>query len=521
VPPAERAGLRAWLALDFAFGNRARQAARDWWHGLSSGGVERPPFFSEEGVPAVVTWALAGAEVRFDRLTLDPRGTRFDVRGDLIVDPPPPFGARFVATLLFVGKERVQVKLLPIEGLRTPLPSQDLKETPLLIGVDPGHRLPRRPGADVTFPVRYMKTAFAIAADASALAVGVARATADRGSDGNAGNGVLVMEAGPDARLTGRSWTPTSHSVGELEWVVPRRFLALSERDGGTALLHLTDGSVDHFAERILVAPRGGAFISEVERAPGCFAHVVHDLRSGLEQPLPSLVHAPVAWVRGADEIVTQAADGRAALLDLRGRERFRLPCLAASVRDVRRFDSIGYALVTEALDGSRIVLRRQDGEAIEQIEVPGRLRGWNFIEETSLFYLVAQSGPHMHVVARARFGGGRALELYRGADRPLGDAITQKGVVLVDAESDAAPPGEPRRLLFLPFDAEGESERSARLICAEAFLNPPPVLASAGRYLYYLRADGGPRGLPGEQRPRSLQRYDFLTGREESLEGL
>ena len=521
VPPAQRTGLRAWLALDFAFGNAARQAARDWWHALQNGSAERPPFLAEPQVAAVVAWAIAGTDVRFEGLMVDVHGLRNEVRGDLVVDPPPPAGSRFAATLLFVGEERVEVELLPIEGPRTPLPPLVLHETPLLIGVDPGHRLPRRPGADVTFPLHYMKTAFAIAADASALAVGVSRATGDDGGVGAAGNGILVMEAGPDARLSGRSWTPTAHSVADLEWVVARRFLALAERGGGTALLHLADGSIDRFGERILVAPRGGAFISEVERAPGCFTHVVHDLRSGLEQPLPSLRHAPVAWVRGADEIVTQAADGRAVVLDLHGREHFRLPWLAASVRDVRRFDSIGYALVTEALDGSRIVLRKQDGEAIDELDVPGRLRGWSFFEATSFFYLVAEAGPRLHVVARARFGGGRAIELYRGADRPLGNALTQKGVVLVDAESDAAPPGEPRRLLFLPFDAEGEAERSARLVCAEAFLDPPPVLASAGRYLYYLRAEGGPRGLPGEQRPRALQRYDFLTGREESLEGL
>jgi hypothetical protein len=347
----------------------------------------------------------------------------------------------------------------------------------------------------------------------------VSRATADEGGVG--GNGVLVMEAGPDARLSGRSWTPIARSLAGLEWVVPRRFLALDERDGGKALLDLADGSIEGLSERILVAPRGGAFIREVERAAGCYAHVVHDLRSGLERPLPSLQRAPVTWVRGAEEIVTQAEDGRAAVLDLRGRERFTLPWLAASVRDVRHFDSIGYALVTEAVDGSRVALRRQDGTPIEEIEVPGRLRGWTFFEATSFFYLVAEAAPRLHVVARARFGGGRAIELYRGADRPLGDTLTPKGVVLVDADSDAAAPGDPRRLLFLPFDAEGEAERSARQVCAEAFLDPPPVLASAGRYLYYLRAEGGPRGLPGEQRPRSLQRYDFLTGREESLEGL
>jgi hypothetical protein len=519
VPPVERAGLRAWLALDFAFGSRARQAARDWWHALQAGPAERPPFLAEPSCAAVIAWAIAGCDVRFDRLALDSRGSRSEVRGELLVDPPPPAGARFAATLLFVGAEGVQVHLLPIAGARTPLPALALRETPLLIGVDPGHRLPRRPGAEVVFPLHYMKSTFAIASDASALAVVATRATADDGGD--AGSGVLVMEAGPDARLSGRSWTPTARPIAGLEWIVPRRYLALDERGGGRALLDLADGSVERLSERILVAPRGGAFIREVERAQGCFAQIVHDLRSGLERPLPSPHHAPVAWVRGADEVVTQAADGRAAVLDLRGRERFQLPWLAASVRDVRRFDSIGYALVTEAVDGSRIALRRQDGSPIEELEVPGRLRGWSFFEATSFFYLVAEAGPRLHVVARARFGGGRAIELYRGADRPLGDTLTPKGVVLVDAESDSAPPGDPRRLLFLPFDAEGEAERSARQVCAEAFLDPPPVLASAGRYLYYLRAEGGSHALPGEQRPRALQRYDFLTGREESLEGL
>src|SRR5262249_29881902 len=157
--------------------------------------------------------------------------------------PPPPAGAQFKATLLFVGPERVQVELLDIAGARTPLPPVALRETPLLIGIDPGHRLPRRAGADVVFPLHFMKTAFAVAGDASALAVVVSRATADEGGVG--GNGVLVMEAGPDARLSGRSWTPIARALAGLEWVVPRRFLALDERDGGKALLDLADGSIE------------------------------------------------------------------------------------------------------------------------------------------------------------------------------------------------------------------------------------------------------------------------------------
>jgi len=132
---------------------------------------------------------------------------------------------------------------------------------------------------------------------------------------------------------------------------------------------------------------------------------------------------------------------------------------------------------------------------------------------------VVANDGPRGHVVVRARFGGGRGVELYRGPDRPLPDVLTQKGAVLVDAESDVERRDEPRRLLFLPFDREADAERAARPISAEAFLSPPPVLASAGRYLYYLRAQGGPKGLPGPQRPRVLTSYDFLTGREDLLE--
>ena len=121
-----------------------------------------------------------------------------------------------------------------------------------------------------------------------------------------------------------------------------------------------------------------------------------------------------------------------------------------------------------------------------------------------------------------------RGVVLYRGPDRPLPDAPSRRGIVLVDAESDAAPPGEPRKLTFLGWDAfgrggvdgsEAQSAGVAKLVSAEAFLDPPPTVASAGRYLYYLRAQDGPGSLRGELRLRALYRYDFLAGHEEPLE--
>ena len=518
IPESRRAGLRAWTALVAVYGEPARAAEREAWVGVAAGGAARPALLDDPGAAALAAWALAGVEARFEGLVREVRSSRSELKGDWIVEPPPPPGVSLRVPIVFVGREQAQVEILEITGRRTPLPAFALRETPLVVVVDPQRLLPRREALDAVYPLEYVPTAFAVASDASALAVAVTRAA------GDADHGVFVMERGDDTRLSWRRWSATPARTESLRWILPRRFLALEGSDGGARVLDCSDGALERYESRLRIAPRTGIFVTESERAPGCFAHVVHDLVSGLERPLPAPRRAPVRFVEYDDsvdpraEIVAEADDGRAALLDLHGGERFRLPWLAASVRDVRRAD-FGYALVLEALDSSRLVLLRPDGERLEEIVVPGRVRGWTFVAETGLFYAVAQDGTRGHVVVRARFGGGRAVELYRGPDRPLPDVLTQKGVVLVDAESDGARRDEPRRLLFLPFDREGDAERAARLISAEAFLAPPPVLASAGRYLYYLRAQGGPKGLPGPQRPRVLTSFDFLTGREDLLE--
>ena len=518
IPESRRAGLRAWTALAAVYGDLARAAEREAWGAVAAGGTARPALLDDPGAAALAAWALAGVEARFEGLVREVRSSRSELKGVWIVEPPPPPGVTLRVPIVFVGRERAQVETLEISGRRTPLPPFALKETPLVIVVDPQRQLPRRDALDAVYPLEYVPTAFAVASDASALAVAVTRAA------GDADHGVFVMERGDDTRLSWRRWSATPARTESLRWILPRRFLALEGGDGGARVLDCSDGALSRYESRLRIAPRTGIFVTESERAPGCFAHVVHDLVSGLERPLPAPRRAAVRFVEYDDsvdpraEIVAEAEDGRAALLDLHGGERFRLPWLAASVHDVRRAD-FGYALVLEALDSSRLVLLRPDGERLEEIVVPGRVRGWTFVTETGLFYAVAQDGTRGHVVVRARFGGGRAVELYRGPDRPLPDVLTQKGVVLVDAESDGARRDEPRRLLFLPFDREGDAERAARLISAEAFLAPPPVLASAGRYLYYLRAQGGPKGLPGPQRPRVLTSFDFLTGREDLLE--
>jgi hypothetical protein len=518
IPESRRAGLRAWTALVAIHGERARAAERDAWSALAAGVAARPALLDESGPAALAAWALAGIEARFDGLVREVRSSRSELHGDWVVSPPPPPGVTFRVPIVFVGHERAQVESLEISGARTPLPPFALRETPLVVVVDPQRLLPRRDARDAVYPLEFAPTAFAVASDASALAVALTRAT------GGDDHGVFVMERGDDARLSLRRWNAAPVRTDAMRWILPRRFLALEGADGAARVLDCSDGAFERCDAPLLVSPRSGVFVTESERAPGCFAHVVHDLASGLERPLPAPRRSPVRFVEcddsvePRDEIVAEAADGRAALLDLHGVERFRLPWLAASVRDVRRTD-FGYALVLEALDSSRLVLLRPDGERLEEIVVPGRVRGWTFVAETGLFYVVAQDGVRGHVVVRTRYGGGRAAELYRGPDRPLPDVLTQKGVVLVDAESDAARRDEPRRLLFLPFDREGDAERAARPICAEAFLAPPPVLASAGRYLYYLRAQSGPKGLPGPQRPRVLTSYDFLTGREDPLE--
>jgi hypothetical protein len=435
--------------------------------------------------------------------------------GEVVIAPPPPPTAMLAISVWFVGRERIRKERLLFSGARARFESLELSEPPIEVALDPEGWLPSRHAASNLVSLEVRPHAFAVAPDASSLAVALTR------GGRQPIDGVSILRADPEGELAFARWHATEEPVRALDWALPGRYLALERADGATQLLDVEDGALLPFEGELLVAPRRACVVESSERAAGSFSHTLHDLSAGLSWPLPVARRGPVDWVAGGDELVVAGPDGSATIVDRRGRTRAVLPLLLRSLRSLRH-EPVGFVAAIDTATGGRVIVFDLQGATIRSIEVPGRVRSVSWSGDTATLLIGAQTGPREHVVLRAGFDDrAPATPIYRGADRPLPGAASRRGLLLVEAASDDAPPQEPRKLRFVAFEslARDEGERAARAVSAEAFLDPPPVLASAGRYLYYLRARGGPRGLRGELRPRALYRYDFLTGREEPLE--
>ncbi len=522
LAPAAARGLRAWRALSAAFGARASEAARELLQERLARGAEgqEPALLHEPEARAVVEWALDGVEVRLERWNLAMRGGRSVASGEIVVAPPPPRLTSPIAIALgFVGNERLELERLLVAGERTRFDDVELLEVPRVVVLDPEAWLPHR-GKPPVAPIAVAARTFAVAPDASALAVALERAVATPAC------GVAMLRGDSEGALEPRRWFPTDGPVRALEWIVPGRFLLVQEEAGRALVVDELDGSSQPLRGTPAASQRGGLLLESSERAPGCSSHAMHDVEAGVVWPLPIHGRGEARWVAGSDELVVEGSDGRAAILDGRGRARVDLPPLFHELRELRS-EPFGWVASVDSARGGRVELFDRHGGLLRSIVVEGRLRGTSFSLESGALLLFLQAGARDHEVRRVEVAGADAGEtVYRGPDRPLPEAATKRGLVLVAAESDSAPPSEPRRLEFATFDALARGATAAseagasspRLVCAEAILDPAPVVASAGRYLYYLRAQSGPRGLRGELRPRSLHRYDFLTGREEPL---
>jgi hypothetical protein len=527
-------GLRAWRALEAVFGERARAAAAQL-HERRLGGdaTELPPLLGEAAARSLLAWALAGAQARVEGWRAEMLRGRTLASGEIVLEPPPPPAAALPVELWFVGRDRLREERILVSGPRTRFEEVELLESPLLLVLDPQGALPRREVEPALLPLELEPCAFAMAPDASALAVAVT------GGGARPNCGVSVLRASGEGELEVARWQPTEAPVRRLEWAVPGRHLAFADGDGRSRLLDVAHGAILDFEGDLSVAPRRGFLLESSERIAGCFSHAVHDLPRGLSWPLAVARRGPARWVAGGDdELLAAGPDGRARVLDRSGRTIFELPFLARALRVLRR-EPFGFVAAVDTALGGRVALFDPTGRPLRSLAVPGRVSAANYSPDTGALLVFSAEGRRDYRVTRVELEGGEGETLYRGPDRPLPHASPRRGLLLVEAGSDDAPPGAPRRLDFVSFDAlvrrragageepaalpragaRDEPERGRRLVSAEACLDPPPVIASAGRYLYYLRARGGPRGLRGELRPRALYRYDFLAGREEPLE--
>lgn len=515
---ADQAGRRAWRALGAAFGASAREAARELL-ARRLGGEEggQPAFLDQPDVRAILRWVREGADVRLGAWRVDALQGRAYASGEIVVVPPPPVMLKI--SLLLVGDSRMAQQDLLVGGERTRFEGFALPERPRLVAIDPKGVLPHRGGAPPAIPLEVTPVGFAVAPDASALAVALVRGGPEPI------RGVSVLRTDSDGALVVARWEPLAHRAASLEWAVAGRSLVVTDRVGTPQLLDVQDGTRIPFEGSLAVAPRRGFLVESHERAPGSFSHTLHDLVGGISWPIPVARRGPVRWLAGGDDLVVAGVHGRATIVDRRGRPRHELPLLLRSARILRR-ESFGLAAAVDTLTGGRVTLFDGHGREFRSMTVEGRVLGLSFVPDSGALLVFTQSGPGAHEVTRIEIGGDyRGTTLYRGPDRPLPDAPARRGLLFVRGEREGDAPDAPRRLEFVPFESLGrgdsgaEGEQSARLVSADALLEPGPVAASAGRYLYYLRARGGPRALPGELLPRALHRYDFLAGREEPLE--
>jgi hypothetical protein len=513
LPAEATRGLRAWRALASLVGSRAHDAGRELFAARLSGSAARPALLSEPGAAAIVAWAQDGVALSIENWRLSMGHGRSIASGLVVVRPPPPaLASPLPIALSFLGPERVRSEVLLLAGARASFDGVELDQAPRVVALDVEGALPHRGTAPAVVPLTITPVAFAVAADASELAVALVRG-------GSAPLcGVSALHSDPQGALELKRWLPTAEPPRELEWIVPGRFLLLRGADGSARVIDERDGSSVAF-DRPLVSPRGGYLLESREHAPGCFAHQVHDVGAGLAWPLPVPGRGAVRWVEGSDDLVAAGPDGRATILDARGRTRVVLPLPLGGVRVLRR-EPFGWVAAIDTLSGGRVELFDSQGRRLRSVAVAGRIDAARYSAEGNALLVYSRLSPREHAVTRVDVVGTReGALLYRGADRPLPQAHATRGLLLVGAEGDEAPATEPRRLEYVAFEelgSGGTAPNERRLVSAEAFLDPPPVVASAGRYLYYLRAQGGPRASGGATRLRALHRYDFLSGREE-----
>jgi hypothetical protein len=322
------------------------------------------------------------------------------------------------------------------------------------------------------------------------------------------------LSAGEAPRF--RTWFECLDRVRSMSWVGEDRSLFLEvELPSGQIvkrLLDLRDGRTCAFPADAMPAP-GGEYVLANERHPDRYRHTLYHLPTRREIPFQNQVETPVSWVEGADLLLESSAQ-QTTVYRPSGEVAGNLPHGNAALRLVRA-TPLGLAFITETAQGSRLHHLARDGKAIGVYEAPGIILDYVFTEDSAGYYVFVEMGKDDYAVFRTRQHADPRL-VYRGSQRPLADVHSLKGVLLLEGATATIDRERAYRLMFYSFDRDHGDIPA--VLCDEISLQCQPVLASAGRYLYYLALDRNGAGLPAKYRQQSLYRHDFLTERSEPL---
>lgn len=512
APP--KSALPGWLALGLIDGFKMPWPEIEAWLEKPKVGGARSPFvLADETAREVFQWATQPRPVSVRWGAIDRRSGHIQVR----VDPPPPSSLLDpTLPLLQIGGEGPENAFgEPVSvRLRRGVASVPFSSagTRRLIA-DPYRLWPDTNRLDNEISLELEPSAFAVAPSTESVSLALTRDHREHTS--------LYFF---DLREEGRDLLVDPFEVmGEarrLQWVSSSRYLFLQiagERQLRGRLLDLESGRLRPFSGSDEIQPGRSAVLRNSRQADGRYRHSLYWLNTRRTEPFGNAFEGPLTWVAGQDELLARAPDGEAVVVDVYGRVRQRLSHLIDEVRLVKR-TVLGYTFLTESAAGTRLNLVMSPTESRRLFEVSaGRIQDYFLSETTGRFYVYVDREDGVYLVyAVGSQPGAKPTELYnKPGGQPLTNLHTIKGVVIAEASDD---PRVARSLDFFSFASadrfEGPNKENGRL-AEGVFLDPAPFLSSAGRYLYYVRADAEPAEVSPAYRRRGLYRYDFLTQRE------
>ncbi len=437
--------------------------------------------------------------------------------------PPPPLPAETLEApmqipVLFVGRRFTRRSLIAIDSSRRQRilhREENLGEVDRIV-LDPDRLLPdlRRDNNEFLHRPRIVR--FAVS-ESGVHALLWRTSSASRAS-------VTLLSLDKDRQKT----YDFSRPVHGLRWLDhgSRLLLSMAGSSGPDShrLLEVDVGRLHSLSGVCEPSDTGRHVLAQQELADGRIWHSCYDVVDRRETPLLNQNGRRVDWVDGAEELVVEESSPSTRIVRLDGEIRAIIPRPRSRIRFLSA-TPVGYSFIDDGAESARLFLVEAGSTSAEDLQeigsqLPCIVRSSFFSQDTGYFHVIGESGSGRQVLYRIPLHKERRVLVDELPGMPLLHLRTVSGVVVVD-DATAREPGGAHRLTYYPFDPSEPLNRSrSKEICAAAFLDPPPVLANAGRRLYYLKALGSAE-VYGEYRSVVLCSYDFLTEVEETLPDL
>ena len=517
-----------WLALTQKYSAELlKQSLSEWVASVQDGTSNKPRLLTEPSVKALFRWLTDNSvDLRLSEHAIDQVGNHFEAVARARYSPMPGAAVTLAPPqIMIVYQDKVDLVPMREENGEFVYRDESLAMRPQRLILDPNERCPdvdrgnniadfgtqrefaAESGSETSSPLAIVEPAeLAVSDDASRLAMLPAFRQDHYG---------LYVFAVDPSELTIRStgFFPIEGVVRNLRWVPGRPALFFESESQGKVthkLLDLEERRVRTFRSEVALSPSGRAILINELRSHGLYRHRVYFLDQRREIPFRNDISGKLSWIRGEDRLLGCEASvceifGYDGVLDA------KLGYAEVDVRDVQS-NQRGLTFITETARGSKLMLLTRENQLVDLYDRSGRIRGYFPSEDSVDFYVFVEQSARDHLVYRVR-PNESPKRLYQGKQRPLSFLPSIKGAIAFSASDDRTTQGI-RELHFYPYDADEPSI----VLCDQVFQDVDPVLASGGRYLYYVRVEEGVDDVPTRYRKRAAYRYDFLTEREESL---